>query len=230
MAASSHSVQFIYDDGRSDTQPPSAGARRLRQQADTRGSSLCQCCPLALLQPQPLPTATRLILPFRRADYCCAGEGLVGGAEAALLPPALASLGVDGAAWERAVMALRTGVQPRGCGCMWTTAAVVPYCWPLLAPCACWRSVHYHRALRAWLADLNRDVLGPRGAHAAFQAAMDAMHCCALPGIAAEWLAVALNAREARALDAEPALWVSAEKKTVLVPHVCAMNCCCCSV
>jgi hypothetical protein len=169
----------------------------------------------------PMSTEDRAILRFYPTAACTGGRGFAGD-DLLRPPPALAARGVTDADWRRFVARLERDVQPQNMGgllmCVSWTVLV-------LAPLVCVAQRRYHAALGRWVADLNREVLEPRGLFAKFQTSQvnsKDYH------EEQSWLAVSLNRDDAEVLRAEPVFWRPACCDTSrMVRDECQCKTCC---
>ena len=179
---------------------------------------------------RPMATDDRLVLPFRGSRFCCA----VPAGLPLDIPRELQRAGVPSGEWLRFAERLAKDVQPLAFPVTCIPFAFIPYTMPLVAPLLCCLEARYQAALGAWLGDFNAEVLAPRGLLAVFQTNAIRDHCC---GIFSDvsWLAVALTAKEAAVLAAEPLLWTPVSVASCcgdgsLKPHPCpcgvSLGCC----
>ena len=172
----------------------------------------------------PLPTQSRLMLPFCSSTSCHPGPGL----GETSFPDELKELGVDEASWTFHIKKLQEEVQPQaptGCG-------EFGYCYLAIFGCFCplWSSQgKYHGLLRQWLEEFNAKVLGSKSLYAKFQSNEFMVSNNFTTGCHKErrsWLAIALNARTLRE---EPVLWKNkCCVDEMIVPGGCEKVCWCC--
>lgn len=178
----------------------------------------------------PRSTPFRLVVPFYPADcWCMGGGGLNLDAE----PPVRQVLqGLGGAdavdKWE----ALKHELNASLLGRCSVFGNVVLCMTGFGIPLVCYMEAKRQRVLRAWLRDANERVFAPHGLYAKFQT-VTLVRSNGDGNVHEEeysWLAVALSAQEAAALQAEPVFWRPVGCCNPKIgPDKCpGAKCCCC--
>jgi hypothetical protein len=170
----------------------------------------------------PKGSEDRAIIRFvPTGGVCTAGTGFQGNDR--VKPPApLAARGVTEEEWRSFTLKLEQDVQSFNTGGLCLCLA-----WTVLvcAPVACYVQSRYNRALGAWVNQLNKQVLEPKGMYAKFQTVQvnsDKYH------EEQSWLAVALSADDAEILKQEAVFWKPACcDSRHIVKDTCQCKSCC---
>lgn len=176
------------------------------------------CCSVV-----PVSTSTRLILaPFSATGCINGGRGFDDNV-LANPPAALLERGIRASEWQD-MMTKLAEVQAKQNSLLCIIVMLVVGC----LPCLCLSQRNYQRDLRAWLQQLNDQLLAPRGLFAKFQTTTVQYNCeHHIFSRDYSWLAVALTAEETERLRAEPVQWSRACCQAAIRPH-CLHDCFCC--
>jgi hypothetical protein len=169
---------------------------------------------------RPESTEERLILDFNLTACCSTGTGL-NEDDCRTVPVLLAKRGVTVEEWKRFVDRLAE-IQSH----QWSmTAYVLSIVLVLCTPILCCVQARYHKHMRVWLDDLNREVMMPRGMFAKFQT--NSVHSDKYHE-SISWLAVALTEEESAILREEVIFWSPGCCDQTIRPACCACACCTC--
>ena len=178
----------------------------------------------------PCSTPGRLIVPFYPAACCSmGGGGLNLDAEPAVRQVLLDRGGPEAVSkWVAVKGSLHEGLDGRCC----VFGNVVLCMTGFGIPVVCYLEAKRQRVLRAWLADANQRVFAPAGMLAKFQT-VTIVRSDGDGKVREEeysWLAVALTAVEATALQAEPVFWrpIGCCNPQIGPDDCPGLKCCCC--